>query len=234
MPRRRSIFSFSLRSPKTSTEPPSTPTPSEPPTPSDIVSLPDDPEARYIPRQWQPNRLATFYVTPSEQNLYLAMMASLDAPAPQLPLWAESPPQLPPHNRHTVLDDTPPVVPSPPRPAHMRLPLSPKLVTSPTLPPEGLSVREEFRRLPNDGQQPSRHALMAFSDEAQIRFHNFPRSLLIAVDTALGEAWPKGVSSRHPPLDSMPQRQQGGSEGDTWVVVLRGRVWKQAGNAELE
>jgi hypothetical protein len=196
-------------------------------------------DARYIPRQWQPNRLATLYVSPSEENLYLAAMASLDQPPPALPLWSESAPQIPPHRQATPLYPNPPTTAASKQ--RFNLPLSPKLVTSPTLPPEGLTVRDEFRsfaQLRNVGsalgvgtESRAKHALVAFAEESTIRFHNFPHADLVQLEKDLEAAWPRGFTRKHPALDKL--KDKSGDTGHTWVVSMRGKVWRKAGNEEL-
>lgn len=242
---RRSIFSFSLRSPKPDAGP--THDQSAQTSPTDTASLHGDLEgdARYIPRQWQPNRLATLHVTPSEENLYLAAMASLDQPPPSLPLWADSAPQIPPHRQATPLDPTPPITAATRQ--RFNLPLSPKLVTSPSLPPEGLTVRDEFRSFaqlgPGTGQagpgvgvsaghgHRARHALVAFAEESTIRFHNFPHATLVQMEEELEVAWPRGFTRKQPTLDKLKDRSE--ETGHTWVVSLKGKVWRRAGHEEL-
>jgi hypothetical protein len=231
---RKSFFRFSLRSPPTPT--PQEPT-LEPIRDVDEVSLPSDPEARYIPRQWAPNRYQTLYVTPSERNLYLAAMAQLDQAPPPLPLWTDPAPVLPVVRHQTPLDPTPPSVKSPPK-SFARLPpaTGSKFVTSPGMPIQGLSIREEFRAAPRgstDGRS-DQHALLALSDDSQLRFHNFPVDVLVAAEETLREAWPKGRRSAHPELADLMRKSKGRQEGNTWIVVLKGKVWRQAGNSELE
>lgn len=110
-----------------------------------------------------------------------------------------------------------------------------KLVTSPGMPIQGLSIREEFRSVPGaEVHRSGEHALLALSDDSQLRFHNFPVDVLISVEEALKTAWPRGRRSAHPDLEELKRKSSARQEGNTWIVVLKGKVWRQAGNSELE
>lgn len=69
-----------------------------------------DPQECLRPIQFEPNRVVTLYVSPSERDLYLAAMSQLDQNPPLLPLWTDPAPELPHLNPIDRLD--PPRVPS--------------------------------------------------------------------------------------------------------------------------
>lgn len=161
-------------------------------------------------------------------------MAQLDRAPPPLPLWTEPAPTLPAVPHQPAMDPTPPSVKSPPR-KHVNLPMSPKFVTSPGMPIQGLSIREEFRSVPGtSASRSSDHALLALSDESLLRFHGFPLDVLVAVEETLKEAWPRGRRTASPNLADVLKKPEEHRGGTTWIVVLKGNVWRQAGHSELE
>jgi hypothetical protein len=106
-----------------------------------LVPYPSAPSLR--PIEFQPNRTATLYITPSDRNLYLTAMSQLDRPVPALPLWSESAPSLP-----SVRAEGPFEAELPPRQSSVN-PLAPSFVLGQggRMQP-GLTVREEFRTVP--------------------------------------------------------------------------------------
>ena len=187
------------------------------------------PSNTLIPIQFEPNRIATLYVTPSERNLYLAAMAQLDAPPQALPLWADPAPKLP--GPPPLID---PVIRgfSPAPHPLTTAPLSPKLVTSPGLPESGLQIREEFRA-PTVQAQPARHALVSLVPNSFLRFTGFPPETIVAVDRTLTENWPLGVYLKSEEMDAV-RRKEGDGQESTWRVELHGRAWRRKGSQELE
>ena len=119
-------------------------------------------------------------------------------------------------------------------PAHplINVPLSPKLVTSPGIPHNGLQIREEFRRAPSPAK-PTRHALVSLVPDSFIRFTGFSPQTLIAVDRTLVENWPMGVWLRSEEMEKVIEKG-GTGEGLSWRVELHGQAWKKKGSQELE
>jgi len=205
-----------------------------PPTKADdgqevIIDDQDDPE-RLRPLHFSPNRIATLYVTPSERNLYLAAMSALDKGPPPLPLWSESPPTLPllpsqPPNGHFTSSST--------DWTHLTtLPKSPKFVTSPDMPEDGngLTVRDEFRRIP---PRSTKYAFLSLNPPSGTRFTGFPVGTFLAVDAVFLEKWPAGVRKRSESFEGL--RARGNShESLSWTTELSGKVWKRKGHQELE
>ncbi|ORX40706.1 hypothetical protein BD324DRAFT_678147 [Kockovaella imperatae] len=235
----RSWFRFSAHRPKSKsadTQPTTSPL-------GNTNSIPEqDP---YRPLQFGPPRIASLYVSPSERNLYLAAMAQLERAPPNLPLWSDPTPSIPP------------LAPQPPfqaqLPNHDGRPLStanghsksdsqslanrsmsPKLVTSPGVQSlaAGLSVRDEFRlnRVP---PRSTRHALLSLVPPATLRFTGFPATAVIAADEALSEAWHQGVTNRSESRYDL-QRRGEAQDGALWKVELEGRAWKRKGRQELD
>lgn len=101
---RKSWFSFSRQKPKSDGVPNSNSNSNR------FSAYNSDPQERLRPIQFEPNRVATLYVSPSERNLYLAAMSQLDQSPPPLPLWTDPAPELPRLNPTDPLD--PPLVPS--------------------------------------------------------------------------------------------------------------------------
>ena len=195
------------------------------------------------PIQFAAPRLASLYVTPSERNLYLAAMAELERAPPDLPLWSDPTPSLPPlatqapfeaaipdHNGRPVSS----VNGTGHRHAPTTRPMSPKLVTSPGVQSlaGGLRLRDEFRlnRVP---PRSTRHALLSLTPPASLRFTGFPAAALIAADEAVIENWPLGVTTRSEGKERLLQRGEA-REGALWKVELEGRAWKRKGRQELE
>lgn len=75
------------------------------------------------------------------------------------------------------------------------------------------------------------HALVAFAEDSTIRFHNFPHRTLVQLEQDLEVAWPRGFSRKQPTLDKLKDRSE--ETGHTWIVSMKGRVWRKAGNEEL-
>lgn len=228
MGRRKSIFSFFSQKPSANSTSP-TAQPQETQLNQGHIQEQTEQE-RYIPRQWEPNRLATLYVSPSERNLYLTAMAQLDQNPPSLPLWSDPSPSLPLVQQQPPIDSTPL--------SAIRIPLSPKLVTSPDLPIHGLSIREEFRspirrRISGkEGGEKQKHALLAFFGESGLRFHNFPIGVLGAINEAIKISWGRGIKGYSESLEGLSKKAKG-KEID-WEITLRGKVWRQPGHSELE
>lgn len=195
------------------------------------------------PIQFAPNRLATLYVTKSERNLYLAAMSALDQNPPNLPLWSDPAPSLPPLERSQPIH--PPPLPA--RPDHVypsvydhRQPLSPqhkkplpishhnnaKLMASPEAQTNGgLMIRDEFRRLPPAKEV--RHASMTLTSGGGLRFHQFPANVLMDVEPFLPAS--KVLSESGESL-----RQKSTGVVPVFWVEMFGSLWKCAGSEELE
>lgn len=227
--KRKSWFSFHRRAkPRTGTEDTGPLSP-----PSAFTYAPPQPDTRLGPLQFAPARVQTLYITPSERNLYLAAMSQLDQGVQPLPLWAEPPPIIPRLPVSHPMDSALPngFVPIAQYPL-TTIPLSPKLVTSPGLPGNGLMIREEFRR-PNSPSKATRHALLCLLPTSFLRFTGFEPKTLIAMDRTMMESWPQGVWLRSEEMDKM-SRRKGNGENLTWKVELHGRAWKVKGSQELE
>jgi len=228
--RRKSWFSFRRRAHRSRTD---VDRPQPPPSafhPHRAASGADNPPDQIAgPLQFQPERIATLYVTPSERDLYLAAMSQLDQPPQPLHLWADPPPRLP------RLPVNPPMSPESSAPTSMHplhnMPLSPKLVTSPNLPGSGLQIREEFRQTPTLSS--TRHALLSLAPNSFLRLTGFDPETVAAVNQAIGETWPGGIWQRSEEMDTVVQRP-GRGDGFTWKAELHGRAWKRKGSQELE
>lgn len=198
-----------------------------------------DPQGYLRPIQFEPNRIATLYVSPSEVNLYLAAMSQLDQSPPPLPLWTDPAPELPRLNPTDPLD-----VP--------RLP-STYTITRPTFgldfwtdslynpkplpggvydPPSstGLLVRDEFRSY--SVPKSANHAIIALTPPGEIRFTNFPPSALLALDNVIRDQWPHGIVKRSLGVVELKERDE--KDKIVWTVNLEGKVWKRKGNEELQ
>ncbi|RXK37803.1 hypothetical protein M231_04959 [Tremella mesenterica] len=208
------------------------------PPKSSPTAPPSQPQERFRPISWKPNRIETLYVSPSERNLYLAAMSQLDQAPPPLPLWSDPAPSLP-----QVVPQTFDLIPNSLAQQAMKTsdihplttrPMSPKLVTSPemSLNSPGLMVRDEFRRLPPPRTR--QHALLALQLPNGLKFTGFGVTTLIAVDEVLKEGWGLGVGKRSETVENLAQRGENEGHVASWRVSLRGQVWKRKGSEELD
>lgn len=186
-------------------------------------------EARLRPIQFEPNRLATLYVTPSERNLYLAAMSQLDQSPPHLALWSDPAPSLP----HIQRSQAPLPANWPQSAQTVPMPMSmtgatrnAKLVTSPEAQTNGgLMIRDEFRRLPPAAQV--RHASITLTAGGGLRFVQFPANVLIDLE----EHFPANKVFSEP-VSSLRQRST--NVVPLFSVDMFGSMWKRAGSEELE
>lgn len=248
---RKSWFSFSRQKPKsTKAEEASIVSPADMPPAAAPDGVPNsnsnrfsaynsDPQERLRPIQFEPNRVATLYVSPSERNLYLAAMSQLDQSPPPLPLWTDPAPELPRLNPTDPLD--PPLVPSSytitrPTPGldlwTDRL-YNPKLFPGGVYDPPfstGLFVRDEFRSY--SARKSTNHAIIALTPPGEIRFTNFPPSALLALDNVIRDQWPQGIVKRSLGVIELKERDE--NDKIVWTANLEGKAWKRKGNEELE
>lgn len=250
---RKSWFSFSRQKPKsTKAEEASIVSPADMPPAAAPDGVPNsnsnsnrfsaynsDPQERLRPIQFEPNRVATLYVSPSERNLYLAAMSQLDQSPPPLPLWTDPAPELPRLNPTDPLD--PPLVPSSytitrPTPGldlwTDRL-YNPKLFPGGVYDPPfstGLFVRDEFRSY--SARKSTNHAIIALTPPGEIRFTNFPPSALLALDNVIRDQWPQGIVKRSLGVIELKERDE--NDKIVWTANLEGKVWKRKGNEELD
>lgn len=145
-----------------------------------------DPQECLRPIQFEPNRVVTLYVSPSERDLYLAAMSQLDQSSPLLPLWTDPAPELPHLNPIDWLD--PPRAPSAYTITKPALGLdvwtdrlhNPKLFPGGVYDPSsrtGLFVRDEFRSY--SAMKSANHAIIALSPPGEMRFTNFPLKCIV-------------------------------------------------------
>lgn len=198
-----------------------------------------DPQGRLRPIQFESNRVATLYVSPSERDLYLAAMCQLDQSPPLLPLWTDPAPELPHLNSTDPLDL--PRVPSAytiTKPA-LGLDVWTDRLHNPNLFPggvydpsshTGLSVRDEFRSY--SALKSANHAIIALSPPGEIRFTNFPPSALLALDNLIRDEWSQGIVNRSLGVVELKERDE--RDKIVWTVSLKGKVWKRQGIEELE
>lgn len=198
-----------------------------------------DPQERLRLIQFEPNRVATLYVSLSERDLYLAAMSQLDQSPPLLPLWTDPAPQLPHLNPTDPLE--PPRVPSAYTITKPALGLdvwtdrlhNPKLFPGGVYDPSsrtGLFVRDEFRSY--SAMKSANHAIIALSPPGEMRFTNFPPSVLLALDNLIGDEWSQGVVKRSLGVVELKERDE--RDIIVWTVNLKGKVWKRKGTEELE
>lgn len=223
-----------------STHPPPTPPSPKPSTyleTATLVPLAGETEERLRPVQFQPNRVATLYVTPSDRNLYLAAMAQLDRTPAALPLWSEPAPILPDvsgsepfdaDRLRRILAETAPPTTSPERQALALGGLDPKLVRSPQAGVTGLQMREEFR--PRQTRAPSRQALVVLAVPSTVKFVGFPAEAFRDAEKTITSTWSAGVKTR----SDHPVAHGDDTESKTWTIQLNGQVWKRVGTEELD
>lgn len=156
-------------------------------------------------------------------------MSQLDQGPPLLPLWTDPAPELPHLNLIDPRD--PPRVPSAYTITKPALGLdvwtnrlhNPKLFPGDVYDPSScieLIVRDEFRSY--SAMKSANHAIVALSPPGEMRFTNFPPSVLLVLDNLIRDEWSQGVRRRSLGVVELKERDE--RDKIVWTVNLKGKV----------